>query len=367
MRIAGLQLGGKIDSYVFTLFVGAYATSLLLVVGLAVIIDVASNLDYFAPWADGTSAPTRWIARYYALNTPFLFLQVAPFVTVSAALFTVVKLLRHNELVACLNAGVSARRVTAPLFLGGALAALGMIALRESATERLGPERDRLRHLLDTHSPGWRLDDVWLSDLAGNVIGADRFHPDLGEVEGLEASGWRGPTLVSVSARRARWVEEAGRRGWALEGGLLREETGDSSRRSSVEWFDAFDFSPRELLLAAKGEDRALELSLAELEQLAARDPDNLQYQTLFHYHVTFPLANLVLLLITLPFLFGKERGKSVEGLARAALMCVLYFAADFIARSLGMEGSLSPLWASWVVVLVFGSLGAVLFESIST
>ncbi len=367
MRIAALEFGGKIDRYVFTLFVGAYATSLLLVVGLAVIIDVASNLDYFAPWADGSSAPTRWIARYYALNTPFLFLQVAPFVTVSAALFTVVKLLRHNELVACLNAGVSARRVTAPLFLGGVLAAVGMVALRESATERLGPERDRLRHLLKTHTQDWRLDDVWMGDIAGNVVGADRFYPDRGEVEGLEASGWRGPTLLSVSARRAQWVEDHQRRGWALEGGLQREETGDATRRSAVEWLEVFDFTPRELLLAAKGDERALELSFAELEQLAARDPDNLQYQTLFHYHVTFPLANLVLLLITLPFLFGKERGKNVEGLARAALMCVVYFAADFIARSLGMDGSVTPLWSSWVVVLVFGSLGAVLFESIST
>lgn len=367
MRVFGLQLGGRIDRYVASLFVGAYVTSLLLVVGLAVIIDVASNLDYFAPWQDGRPAPTAWIARYYALNTPFLFLQVAPFVTVSAALFTVVKLLRHNELVACFNSGVSARRAVAPLFVGGLLAALGMVALRESATSHLGPQRDRLRHLLDSHTPGWRLVDVWMRDVAGNVIGASEFHPDRGEILGLEIVGARGPTLLSVSAKRAVWLDEPGQQGWVLEDGLMREETGDTSRRSSIEWFDEFTFTPSDVLLADKGDRRALELSLAELERLAARDPDNLQYQTLFHYHVTFPLANLVLLLITLPFLFGRERGKSVEGLSRAALMCVLYFAADFIARSLGMEGSLSPLWSSWVVPLVFGSLGAVLFEGLRT
>ena len=31
----------------------------------------------------------------------------------------------------------------------------------------------------------------------------------------------------------------------------------------------------------------------------------------------------------------------------------------DFICRSLGMDGTLSPLMASWLPVLVFGSLGA--------
>jgi lipopolysaccharide export system permease protein len=367
MRIAGLELFGRIDRYVAGLFVGAYFTSLLLVVGLAVIIDVASNLDYFTPWENGEPAPTSLILRYYALNAPFLFLQVAPFVTVSAALFTIVKLSRHNELVACLNAGVSARRAVVPLFLGGALAALGMVALRELATERLGPERDRLRHLLDTHTAGWRLEDVWMRDIAGNVVGAREFHPDEGRIEGLEVVGARGPTLISVSAQRARFTTREGTPGWELEDGVLREETGDTSKRSSLEWFDLVAFTPAELLLADKGDRRALELSLAELDVLAARDPYNLQYQTLYHYHVTFPLANVVLLLITLPFLFGRERGKGVEGLGAAALMCVLYFCLDFIGRALGMDGSLAPLFASWLVVLVFGSLGVVLFEGLRT
>ncbi len=367
MRLFGLRPAGHIDRYVAALFVGAYFTSLLLVVGLAIIIDVASNLDYFAPWPDGRPAPTAWILRYYSLNTPFLFLQVAPFVTVSAALFTVVKLTRHNELVACLNAGVSARRTVAPMFLGGLLAALGMIALRETATNTLGPERDRLQHLLDTHTEGWRLQNVRSRDVYGNVFGAKEFHPDKGEVAEMWIMGRRGPTVVSLSARRAFYVDSGGARGWALEGGVMSEETGDTSSQRSLEWFDGIEFTPEDLLLADKGDRRALELSLSELNRLASRDPDNLQYQTLFHYNITFPLANLVLLLITLPFLFGRERGKGVEGLALAALMCVVYFACDFIARSLGMEGSVTPLWSSWIVVLTFGSLGVVLFESLRT
>lgn len=370
MRVGGLTLGGRLDRYVGALFAGAYATSLLLVVGLAVIIDVASNLDYFAPWEDGSTAPASWILRYYALNTPFLYLQVAPFVTVSAALFTVVKLTRHGELVACLNAGVSARRAMLPVFCGAALAAAGMIAMREAATDSFGPQRDRLRHVLDTHTHDWRLRNVLTRDVYGNVVNAREFRPDRGEIVGLEMVGSRGPgsaTILFVSAQRASFGERDGRPGWALEGGTLREETGDVSRRAELEWFDIADVTPRDLVLADKGDDRALELSLGELDELARRDPDNLQYQTLFHYNVTFPLANLVLLLITLPFLFGLERGKTVEGLGKAALMCVIYFAFDFIARSLGMEGSISPLWSGWVVVLVFGSLGAVLFEGLRT
>lgn len=211
MRLAGLKVGGHVDRYIATLFVGAFATSLLLVVGLAVIIDVASNLDYFAAWENGESAPTAWIARYYALNMPFLYLQVAPFVTVTAALFTIVKLTRYNELVACMNAGVSGRRLSAPIFFGALVVAVGMVALREGATRTLGAERDRLQHLLDKHTTGWQLSDVWMRDMSGTVIGARQFFPDEARVEGLEIVGARGATLISVSAAQARYSQLDGR------------------------------------------------------------------------------------------------------------------------------------------------------------
>ena len=49
-----------------------------------VIIDIAANLRYFETWDDGSSASMGLILRFYALNTPFLHLQVAPFVTTAA-------------------------------------------------------------------------------------------------------------------------------------------------------------------------------------------------------------------------------------------------------------------------------------------
>ena len=63
MRIGGLEVGGKLDRYVGGLFLGAYATALLLIVGLAMIIDVAANLRYFETWDDGSSASLGLILR----------------------------------------------------------------------------------------------------------------------------------------------------------------------------------------------------------------------------------------------------------------------------------------------------------------
>jgi lipopolysaccharide export LptBFGC system permease protein LptF len=372
MRPAGLRLFGRVDRYVGSLFVGAYATSTLLLVGLAVIFDVASNLSFFETWPDGRQAPTTWILRYFALNTPFLYLQIAPFVTTTAALFTVSKLVRHNELVACLNAGISARRVLLSVYLGGLLVAAGMFLMRETATAALGERRDTLYYLLDEHTLVRKVDKVWFRDVAGTVVGIREFYPQTGEVVGLLVVGSRGSApdspLVTITADRAvHEPGEDGGAGWRLIGGVLREDTGDTSVQRALDRLELVEFDPRDVLLAAKGQEHALDLSFEELDLLARRDPYNLEDQTRFHSHLTFPLANLVLLRVALPFLFGRERGKNLEGLVLGCLMCVAYFAADFFARSLGMEGALSPLCAGWSALLVFGSLGAVLTDGIRT
>jgi lipopolysaccharide export LptBFGC system permease protein LptF len=82
---------------------------------------------------------------------------------------------------------------------------------------------------------------------------------------------------------------------------------------------------------------------------------------------VTFPLANVVLLLVGLPFLMQFERGRGTEGLVAGFLLCVFYFAADFVSLNLGMQGQIDPILASWLPPLFFGSLGLVLFGSIRT
>jgi lipopolysaccharide export system permease protein len=369
MRIARLQLGGTLDRYIATLFVGAYATSLLLVVGLAVIIDVASNLNYFQPWKNGESASTALIVHYYALNVPFLYLQVAPFVTASAALFTVSKLVKHNELVSGLNAGLSTQRILLPLFAGGALAAAFMFGVRETVTAALGDQRDALHELLDNQRTDRVFKAVWFRDIVGNIVRFDVFRPvqaglDSDQGEGFEVAVQKGPTVTVVSATRASWTGSD----WKLVDGMLREETGDTSKQRAVDTLgDVLRFTPRDVMLAIKGFERPLELSFTEIGELLRRDPDNREYQTLLQYNITFPLANLVLLLVALPFLVGRERGKSLEGLVIASLMCVMYFAGDFVSRSFGMEGSLTPLLATWLPVLFFGSLGAVLFEGLRT
>ena len=367
-------LGGRLDRYVGWTFASSYATALFVVMGLFVIMDLASNLDdYLEPWPDGSTASSVVIAAFYLFNLPFLFLQAAPFITLIAGLFTLTRLLGNNEVGAVLAAGVSGRRLLLPIFTGGLLALMGMIVLREAATTTVLPVRDSLHYVLEEKSNDRVYRTLRMRDLSGSLIRFGEYRP--GE-EGQPPTGRR----LSAQLREGdRWVatiraegfayeERDGHWGLALEGGEYTEVSGRKHVRP-IDWLgpQLFDFSPEMALTYRRSQTNPLELSFLEAVELGRRDPDNVVYQTLMQYHLTFPLANLVLLLVGLPLVMRHERARGVEGLAKGLLLCLFFFAVDFVCRNLGVQGALDPLLASWLPVLLFGSLGVVLFDALRT
>lgn len=380
MRARRLRLAGRLDRYVGSLFVTSYATAFLLVVGLFLILDMASNLDeYLEPWPDGSRASNLLIAWYYLLDVPFLFLQVAPFVTLVAGLFTVSKLLKLNEVVAMLGAGVSSWRLLAPVFLLGALSGVLMFGLREATSTLVASQRDALRHVLENKSTDLVYSNLWVRDLNGSAVRLEEFRPSATvaaasgatqeappRVRGLEAI-LRSPShWSSIQAVSAAFLPRGSEMGWKLEGGLHEEVAGSQSTRA-VEWLDGFEFTPDLAVTYWRARENPLELSFREVRELSRRNPDDVVYQTLSQYHLTFPLANLVLLLVGIPLLMRRDRSRATEGITTGAILCVFYFAADFVLRNLGLQGSLDPLFAAWLPVLFFGSLGLVLYDSMKS
>jgi lipopolysaccharide export system permease protein len=367
-------LGGRLDRYVGWTFVSCYFTALFVVMGLFVIMDLASNLDdYLEPGEDGSTASSAVIAAYYLFNLPVLFLQAAPFITLIAGLFTLTRLLGNNEVGAVLAAGVSGRRLLLPIFAGGFLALVGMIALREFATTTILPVRDSLHYVLEEKSNDRVYRILRMRDLTGSLLSFGEYRP--GEdgqapvgtdmrAHLREGDRW----VASIKAERAVYTQRDGEWGLALEGGR-RTEVSDRKHVMSIDWLGMgqFDFTPEMALTYRRSQANPMELSFLEALELGRRDPDNVVYQTLMQYHLTFPLANLVLLLVGLPLVMRHERARGVEGLAKGLLLCLFFFAVDFVSRNFGVQGALDPLLASWLPILLFGSLGVVLFDALRT
>jgi len=367
-RPSRLALFGRLDRYVLGLFAGSYCVALLLVIGLFLILDVATHLDEYLRAVEGAPSPTGWqVLHYYLLELPFLYLQLAPFVTLLAGLFTFSKLLRHRELLACLAAGVGTQRVLLPVFLCALVLACSMLGTREWLTERLGDQRDRALHVLVERSTEREYRGLWVKGPGGNPVRIAHFKDSSPpEIRGLEATRIVGDPWVELTASRARW--DPAHDIWALTDGKLRYLDDLGRPAEQVDQLEAdralFGFRPRDVLVLAKSRERPLDLSFSEVRGLAARDPGNASWQTLLQVNLTFPMAHLVLLLVGLPLLARQDK-RQFEGLAGGFLLCVSYYGVDFLCRTLGMQGALPPLLASWLPLLFFGSLGVVLFSSV--
>lgn len=373
MRIGGLKFGGHLDRYVGSLFLSSYVTAFLVVVGLFFILDMAGNLDDFLePWPDGRSASGMTVVRYYLLNIPFLYMQSAPFVTLTAALFALSRLLKHNEVSAALSAGVSSHRVLMPIFLGAFGVAAGIFALREWAASHIAAGRAALLYELEEQTTDRVYENLWLRDLSGARVRLENFRPAAdgdpprAEVQGLDVTMSRGDIVTSIKADKAIWASDGESEFWHLQN-AIRFDVGEEEAQRHPDRLDVVEFTPELALSFQRASDMPLDLSFAETRVLARCDPDNVLYQTLMQYHLTFPLANVVLLLVGLPLMLRQERGRAVERLAGGLILCIFFFAADFVFRNLGMQGALHPLMASWVPLLFFGSLGIVLFDSMRT
>jgi lipopolysaccharide export system permease protein len=366
VEVRRLRIGGHLDRYVGKLFVMSYLTAFLLVVGLYVVLDLSVNVDeYLQEQPDGTTPALSMIARYYALHLPFLYLEMSPFVTLVAGLFAAARCVRNNEVVAALGAGVSARRLFAPLLLGALLLAGLMFALREWATDSLSRERDFLRERLLEQRSEVIYENLWVRDASGQRLRVEEYRPATKEGRGLLAYFTTNEATVSVDAAVMHQPRrEDGRWHWTLEDGYRTRVDAEERLREELQDFDTVDVGPRDFELAERGRRRPLELSFSEAGKLRDRDPDNLQYRTVRQYHLTFPLAGLVLLLVGLPFLVGEERGRGVERFAVGVLLCMAYFVVDFVTRTEGINGEIGPLYAAWFPLVLFGSLGLVLFGS---
>ncbi len=364
----GLKIGGHLDRYVARLFLASYATAFLILIGLFLIIDMASNLDEFLrPWKDGSSAPVGLIVRYYVLNIPFVFLQVGPFVTLVAGLYTGSRLLKHNEVTAALSAGVGTHRLLAPVFLGALACAAGMFALREASATQLGRQRDAIRYVLDHEKYDEVYSELWVRDLSGMLVHMREFRPQSGFPPAPEARGLqtmplpRSDRISSDEAALARYEARGGVTGWWLENGWHREVLG-VDRQRVLQRLEGFEFTPAVVLAVNRANQNPMELSFREARELARRDPDNLAYRMLMQYDFAFPISNVVLLCIGLPFLMRRSRGKPVEGVIAGSVLCIFYFAADFVMKNLGLQGAVDPYLAAWLPVVGFGSLGVAFF-----
>ena len=346
----------RLDRYVLGSFLRHWLVVALAFVALFTALDLVGHSDEFGEAKKAYGSIGGQGLRYYLLNAPFLLGQFAPYVTLLAALSTVMQLRRNREWTPQLTAGRSAWRAFLPML--GASLVIGFLlsGMREGSFPRLQLERAELEARL-FEQEDWEPRELWLRGTRDQRIQIDAYAPRAEggpRIVGLEvfSLGPRGED-VSIRAQRAFWDGT----GWELEEGR-RTLAGDRASEQPVERLEIEGFRPRDVVRAWIGQNQPLELTRRDAGELLARDSGHRQAATLRWSLTAAPWVHLVLLLIGLPFVLNFERQSSLEGVAVGLLLCALFFVADFLFQDLGQRGVLSPAVAGIAPVVLFGGLG---------
>lgn len=359
-------LGGKIDRYVGRSVLGAYVGALVFMIFLSILMDMLLNMSKYLQVAVEYDTPflslVGYLAQYYMVLMPFLFVTIAPFITVISCMFAVSRLMSMNEIAPMIFTGRSMYRVLRPVLFIAALSAVLMGACWELVIPRLAEIKANRESVLGSQEEA---KDVLLKSPLNDKqhLRCESYHHDelrMVDVTLYDEGTGLGDVQV-IQAEAAQWDPVLG--DWKLVGGTLHR--GEDAEPRPV--LGVKGFTPDLIFRSGKETKQSDELSYTDLIELQKLRPNSRGYVLAFHHHVTFPLANLVLLLLALPFALHFERGSKIERVVYAILICGGYFTVDLICQSLGQRGDLQPVVASWIPTILFGSLGVVFFSGIRT
>ena len=367
-----------IDRYILKGFAFSFLVVFLSMISLTIIIDMVVNLDEFLKarqHADATAVDMVWqIVSYYAHRSFEYFQWLSGAVTLIAAAFAIARLNKSNELIALKSSGVSVFRVFWPIIMCGAAIAAGNIInqqfilphmVEELTGKRSGIRKDEITvpYVVDDHAaliyaPRYRpAEHVMLAEI--------RTEPETGRivyrqpVRIIQRDAASGEILSFIEADAARYSIDRG--GWELEAGVrfMAAKIGDAVPDGPLvgEPVDFYRTSvtPR-FLERHSSADAYNYLSYRNLDRLlryrAAINADVVAVT--MHKHFARPVLNIVLLLLGLPLIVGREGKSYMASIMLCMALFVIVLASDYMATEFGMSGHVPPIVGAWLPVLIF-------------
>jgi lipopolysaccharide export LptBFGC system permease protein LptF len=384
-----------LDWYILKTFLVSLAIVMVALIGLALMLDLFFNVNR---WLDLTNTPEKtggfWslaanVASYYFYKIFDYYQMLASPAILVAAATTFVRFNRSREMIGIKAAGISLYRVMWPVILV-AMAMDGffilnsevilpniIIQLSRTPGDYVAPKsfpvefiRDEHNNILyaPTYDPSKR---QMLSETRETLDGAPSIMAHVWILLRDEKFQPRG----TIEATSATWDEAA--HVWRLENGvklppmLAGAYTEYDGPRAGAQPWDVYasNIDP-----TAVQRHRAVDyyryMGYTELQALAF-DPmrgNSRQIQVTMHQHVTAPIMNMLLLLLGLPFVAGRDDRNYFMSIGLAMIMVVVVFVVTFAATAFGNTGHISsPLLAAWLPVFLILPASILAMESLKT
>lgn len=351
-----------LDRYVTKNFLTGYVIAFAVLMGLRIMIDLFINIDEFTERSELAVGQVMWnIALYYSRHSFLYFRDFAGMITVVAAVFSLGKMTKNNELVAIMASGVSLKRIIAPiLFLSLVLTGFHVV----DQEFFIPPMADKLVRAHDAVDATLFYDMWFISDGDGSLFSSPQFKvkeatiitPTIITRSRKQDSGLFDVTGI-VKADSAYYDLDT--KSWILDNGVFLKVSKELADRP-YEIIKSFpsDLTPKDIPVRRKSTNMDL-LSSYDLVRLARQNPKDLaRLYAQKNFRLTDPIINLVMLMISLPVLVCRDP-KSLKSavfisFALTGLCYIMTFVSKILASEVIIAGRAMPeLWA-WLPIFIF-------------
>lgn len=387
-----------LDYYIVRSFLASYLICALSFTGLYIAIEAITKIQRFIP--AGQLSPMTIVSQfavnlfqYHLAMVPTIYVNyMGPILTLAAAMFSLTMLNRGNEFTSIKASGVSIFRVLLPVFI----LATGFMGLTFILQEWIIPElREPIRKALAISRSGALRPKPFYDPVHNLHIEVQRYNPDLKVGEIVTIKQWNLGAGVAedepnrvIDAERMVWIpapdstprNERGR--WLLRNGSVQLWEAQWRKDLTYEkdekefYLQREHFNERQITSSMRPID--LETSDQDISYLSWRElkfqHQRQQYHhhllTRLHHHFAFPLSHVILLLLGIPFVLNTRTRSFFLSLVVSFFLCAGYFLVSSMALSLASnpgQAPLSPILASWLPNILFGSLGLTIFTNMRT
>lgn len=352
-----------LDKYILREYIKIFLIILFSFSILFLVVDISDRL----PRLLRKGAEMQDISMYFLLRIPYLILLTSPVMVLLSGLFLMNNLSKYSESVAIRSAGISILRMVSPLIWFGLIFSISIMFIGDLVLPKAEEYRNyiyqekikqqkvedkKMRshiHYLGEDKNLYYIGffDGYRNDL--KTIDITTFHPENGEIK------------RKITATKATWQDEE----WVFQNCYIRNfENGVPIGMNHYEEIviNEVDVTPLDFIKSAK---KPLSMNFFELKEYIERlkkvgDKYTKELVEL-NLKVSFPFANLIILLFSVPLVSTSSRSKG-RGLifGIGLLVCFLYLSALRICQSLGYNEVLSPLVAAWLPNAVFASIGII-------
>lgn len=372
-----------IDRYMLRQFAQVLVICFLSLIGLYTVIDLFGHLDHFVDFAEKNGGFLKTLAAFYGFRAFWFFDRLSGVLTLTAVMFTVTWIQRHNEMTALLAAGVTRLRVLRPVLVAAIFVSLLAAANRELVIPNI-------RHRLSLDS----------KNLGGNqaasmqprfdsqteiLIGGDTIVP---AEKKIIAANFVLPRSMDrygrrLIARDAQYLPAQGQlpSGYLLSGvtspaPLLQQPSltiGD--QRVVVTPRDADWLKPDQLFvvsgvsfefLSAGSSWRDFASTRELVHELRSPSTDlGADVRVAIHSRLMAPFLDTTLLFLGLPFVVTRTNRNPFIAVGLCLSVVTLFMGIVLGCQSLGANGWLQPALAAWLPVLIFAPIAAALSDAL--